>query len=465
MTLAANADDTDLLRRFTDAHCEEAFGELVRRHLNVVHSAAQRQLGGNPAAAADVTQAVFTELAKQANRLVRHPTLVGWLYTTTYRIAARHVREETRRQRRELEAHAMQELLRENPAPEADWNRIQPVLDEAMHDLSEADRLALLLRHFERRPFSEVGAQLGLSENAARMRVDRAIEKLRGRLAKGGITSTAAALAFALGGSAVASAPAGLAASVTTTAVATASLSVTTTGFITLMASTKLKVAVGITLLTAAVGPMLVHHRAYHDLVGENTRLLHEIADLREKVLPVEPAATVTAPTLDLEELLQLRGEVARLRATKIQSASSLAASKLTWYPAGQPPMEAAHLADLGMDTPENASTSLLWAITTQQMNRFVEVVKLPDDIPEDEAAKRYDRLFRQMTNAYARWHFGSVQRTETKDDGTLKLYFQYRDTDTGRSDVLLVLLRKYDSVWKVVIDDVPRTNPAKSSG
>jgi len=79
MTLEpAMSEEAELIRRYAEDRSEAAFEEVVRRNLNLVHSAAIRQVGGNPAAAADIAQAVFTELACQANRLMRHPALVGW---------------------------------------------------------------------------------------------------------------------------------------------------------------------------------------------------------------------------------------------------------------------------------------------------------------------------------------------------------------------------------------------------
>ena len=136
-------DDAELLARFAGSRSEEAFAELVRRHLGVVYFAALRQAGGNAAAAGDIAQTVFIELARQAGNLRRHPALVGWLYTTTHRLAARWLRTEARRRRREEEAHYMQELQR--PAgPDPDWDQLAPVLDAAMNELGETDRLALL---------------------------------------------------------------------------------------------------------------------------------------------------------------------------------------------------------------------------------------------------------------------------------------------------------------------------------
>ena len=312
------SEEAQLLRRYAEERSEAAFEEVVRRNLNLVHSAAIRQVGGNPAAAADIAQAVFTELACQANRLMRHPALVGWLYTTTHRMAARYVRDETRRRRREHEAHAMQETHRSTD-PEADWNRLAPVLDEAMHELAEADRNALLLRHFQQRPYAEVGAQLGLSENAARMRVDRALKRLREHLARRGITSTASAVVLALNGPAVAAAPSGLAANISAGALAAGAVTASTLGLLSLMSSTPFKVGavvLGCALLSTG---LLVQQQRLQRLRVEQASLKEQLAeqsaalgDARE--LLARKDAELVASRESLDELLRLRGEVARLR-------------------------------------------------------------------------------------------------------------------------------------------------------
>ena len=80
--------DTDLLRRYAEERSEQAFTELVRRHIDLVYSAALREAHGDAAQAEDVTQAVFVELARQASRLSRHPALAGWIYTCVRRMTA-----------------------------------------------------------------------------------------------------------------------------------------------------------------------------------------------------------------------------------------------------------------------------------------------------------------------------------------------------------------------------------------
>jgi RNA polymerase sigma factor (sigma-70 family) len=209
--------DSELLRRYARERSENAFEELVRRRINLVYSSALRQVNNDTGLAEDVAQAVFTDLARKAAKLSHHPSLIAWLYTST-RFAATNIRRaERRRAAREEEAYAMNA----NPTTtesEPDWAQIRPLLDDAMHTLDAQDCQAVLLRHFERCSYIEIGARIGLSEDAARMRVNRALEKLRDGLAKRGVTSTSLALAAFLGANAVGAAPAHLAAKTASTA-------------------------------------------------------------------------------------------------------------------------------------------------------------------------------------------------------------------------------------------------------
>ena len=182
-----------LLQRYVADRSEPAFTELVRQHIDLVYSAALRQVNGDATTAQDVTQAVFTDLARKAPRLLRHLSLTGWLYTSTRYLCAKARRTEQRRVAREQEAYTMNQLLHSTDSDPA-WQELRPVLDEAMHDLSADDREAVLLRFFEQRSLAEIGTRLGLTEDTARKRVARALDKLRAGLARRGITSTVAAL-------------------------------------------------------------------------------------------------------------------------------------------------------------------------------------------------------------------------------------------------------------------------------
>jgi RNA polymerase sigma factor (sigma-70 family) len=210
-------DDLELLRRFAEQGSQEAFTELVRQKMNLVYAAALRQTGGDGHLACDVTQGVFLALAGQADVLKSHVLLTGWLYTTTRNLAINAMRNQVRWQRREQEVNFMNTTL---SGPKPAWEELRPVIDEAMHELPEKDRTALLLRFFEDHSFAEVGATVGVAENAARMRVERALEKLRERLASKGVTSTAVALGVVLAEQPMIAAPAGLAATIANSSIA-----------------------------------------------------------------------------------------------------------------------------------------------------------------------------------------------------------------------------------------------------
>jgi len=280
-------DDVTLLRRYATDRAEDAFAELVRRHLDGVYSTALRRVGGDVHLAEDVTQKVFAALATKAETVARHAALTGWLYTATRHAAANVVRGERRRKQREQEAHTMSEHF--SPAAnEADWSRVAPVLDEAIDELAENDRVAILARFIDRRAFGEIGATLRISEDAARMRVERALERLRALLVRRGIGSTSAALGLALANHAVAAAPSALASTVTASAVASSAGAVAVgaaAGFFGFMSTTKIGVA-GLVALLVMIG-VVIHQRqvreaAEHALVvARAEQVAHTVGPMR----------------------------------------------------------------------------------------------------------------------------------------------------------------------------------------
>jgi len=319
-------NDRDLLRRYASSRCEAAFSELVGRYVDLVYSAALRQVAGDTHLAQDVTQAVFVDLARKAPSLSERALLAGWLYTSTRYAARKAVRSETRWHNREQEANMMQELSSDSAAEPA-WEQLRPVLDAAMHHLNECDRNAVLLRFFEGRSLAEVGARLGLSEDAARKRVGRALDKLRELLARKGFTSTSAILATMLSGHAVVAAPAGFAASVAGAALASAA---TTTGtgltLLKLMTMTKLKTAlVSAVLLAGVATPLILQHQTQAQLRLENQALRLQNEQVEQRLAPLaaenkrlsdlvsQPGTSAISDRA--AELLRLRAEVGRLRA------------------------------------------------------------------------------------------------------------------------------------------------------
>jgi RNA polymerase sigma factor (sigma-70 family) len=208
-------DDAELLRRYLDENSSAAFAELVQRHLPLVYATALRGVARDAHLAEDAAQIVFSALARKAPRLRDRESLAGWLYVSAHRAAAMLVRTECRRKTREQDAHLMQTLL-EDSAPEPELSEIRTALDQLIVGLRADEREAIALRFFQQRSFAEIGAALRLTEEAARKRLDRALEKLRVALNRQGVTSTTALLTAALAGLAISAPPAGLGAQVTT---------------------------------------------------------------------------------------------------------------------------------------------------------------------------------------------------------------------------------------------------------
>ena len=188
--------DNELLRRYAEQGDEAAFAEVVRRHLNLAYACAVRVLNNDAALAQDVTQVVFTDLARKAAALGAHPTVAGWLHTSVRFAAAKAARAEQTRRAHEQEASAMTD---QNTEADLCWAQLRPLLDEAVGNLRETERDAVLLRFFEEKSHREIGAVLGVSEGAAQMRVERALEKLRAQFARRGVNASAALLAMTLG--------------------------------------------------------------------------------------------------------------------------------------------------------------------------------------------------------------------------------------------------------------------------
>lgn len=316
-------EDTELLSSYADTRSEQAFAELVRRHINLVHSVALRQVNGDTHLAQDVVQLVFADLAKKAPALRRQRVLAGWLFVSTRYAAAKLVRSERRRKAREQEAQTMNELSND-PAGAPEWENVRPVLDELMGELNETDREAILLRFFENRGYADVGERLQLSENSARMRVERALDKLQGLLARRKVTSTTGALAVVLANQAVTAAPVGLAANVTG-AVLTGTAAGSGLGAVTtFMSMTKLQVVVIGAVVVAGSSSIAIQQRANAQLARELDALQQERAEQANLQADNRhlsgPAATAETLRRDGDAELARLSEEANVLTQRLQS-------------------------------------------------------------------------------------------------------------------------------------------------
>ena len=287
-------DDMRLVREYASRQSESAFAALVSRHTNLVYSAALRQTR-DPQLAEEVTQVVFIILARKAASLGAKTILTGWLYRTACYVSGSALKRELRRQHREQEAYMQSEL---DAQAGSTWKQLSPLLDEAMLRLGQTDHDALVLRFFEGRSLNEVGHALGASEEAAKKRVNRALEKLRNIFAKRGVSSTTAIIAGAISAHSVQAAPVALAKAATAAAITKGAAASTSTltlikGALKIMAWTKAKTAIVVgtsVLLAAGTTTVTIREIATHR-VDESWRVPnpdHDHAPFLVEILPTK---------------------------------------------------------------------------------------------------------------------------------------------------------------------------------
>jgi RNA polymerase sigma factor (sigma-70 family) len=214
MSIQAPRTDGALLREYAERGSQDAFRQLVDTHVDMVYSAALRQVRDKHLAE-EVSQAVFILLARKARELAAQPGVVlgGWLHEATRLTAKNALRVQSRRRRHERNAAmAIQEKQRSREHAHPTWADVYPLLDEGLGKLNERERAAIVLRFFERRTMAETGRALGVSEDAAQMRVSRALDKLGTFIAsRRAVLPTGTAIAGVLRANAVNAAPVRLA--------------------------------------------------------------------------------------------------------------------------------------------------------------------------------------------------------------------------------------------------------------
>ncbi len=335
--------DVQLLHDYAEGGHEAAFRELVTRHTDLVYSAALRQVN-SPDLAGDIAQGVFIDLARKARQVAEQMrggnSLAGWLHRSTRYAALNHWRDTRRRLANERQA--MEQLLI-NAESAPDWERIRPLLDEALDGLGDEDREALLLRYFKNQDFRAVGLALGISDDTAQKRVSRAMERLREFFSRRNVTIGASGLVALISANAVQAAPVGLTAAISAAAVST-STAIAATKIIALTTLQKTLVTVTVAVLAGAgiyeahqALQLREHNQSLQQqqapLAEQNRQLQREREQLqRERDDATNWLAALTDELARVKknpsEVLKLRGEVGALRQGIATANSESGASK-----------------------------------------------------------------------------------------------------------------------------------------
>ncbi len=366
-------EDAELLRRYAEEGDQGSFHELVQRRLPFVYGAALRELAGASHRAEEVAQSVFIDLARKAHSLTRHPHLAGWLYRSAHFASAKLKRAEQRRQKREEEAQAMNDA---DAADTLNWDRLRPVLDDALHDLPGRHRTAILLRFFEGVRFAELGRRWGLSEDAARRRVDRALVHLRNSLKRRQITSTSSALALLLAQQPTIAVPAGLAANISSAA---ALLSPAPTTLLSILVMSKITAPV----LTGAAAAALTFG-VWTALPGYITAA--ELADLRQEAFDnsVAPAThSASSPSMQTASTVATAAWLNR----QIEQRRDERAATLPTNGQGVGIAERPQHRNAGLTTPEDALATFAWASDAADADALAAMLWFDPDVREKALA------------------------------------------------------------------------------
>ena len=459
-------EDSELLRCYAEEKSETAFAELVKRRVGLVYSVALRQVGGDAHLAQDVTQRVFADLARKAAALAGRPVLSGWLYRSAQFAASDVVRSERRRRVREQENPLMNETFAGVSDGAVDWDKLRPVLDEALGELGDEDRDAVALRFLEAKSFAEIGRRLAVSEEAARKRVTRALEKLHERLVRRGVTSTTAALAVALGNQVAAAVPTGLAMNITATALAGAAAGggVVAAGAFSFMSTTWFGAGAGV-VAAVAVGVAALQMNVGRQREAELAVRVVQQRELQAKLADTEQRARLTARRLAEaeEDTARLLAAIQAQSRSAVRAPAVFGAVSAKGVETAEPPTHdavqeryrrAQQLARTG--DPAEALRELLWCFDTGMtaVTSFtgVRVSFLLSDIARlgerhpaalDALRARRDvaekRLLASATDFEAQSAFANINQYLKEPDRTLAVFDQLPAGDQRRSRLALV--------------------------
>ncbi|HTI69152.1 MAG TPA: sigma-70 family RNA polymerase sigma factor [Candidatus Limnocylindria bacterium] len=411
---------------FARTRDEAAFSELVSRYVDLVHSTSFR-VTADPHLAEDVSQSVFLALAAQcseiARRVERGMPLSAWLHTASRNRGANVVRGEVRRRAREQEAIGMHETKPE----EVPWERIAPILDHALGELSEGDRQILLLRYFEHKTAGEIASRLGLAEAAAQKRLGRALEKLRIRFATRGVLASGTTFATAITAHGVQAAPIAFTSTLSNLVLAsgaTATVAAGTTtvfsGLISSLLMTKSQIMTVCGVIAVLSVPLAIQQARLN-----RARYLAPTAVLtagEADPLSVSVEATGGAAPLESEadELARLRAEAARLQ---VQLAARRSAANTTPGPAQASALvvgrrvPADALTYIGTETPAASVQTYFSIVRSGSVQELLGISLIPPDKYQEVSGRFASEDFQREIGPQLAKSFGSIQEIELLEE------------------------------------------------
>jgi len=462
-------DDRQLLVQYVSEGSEEAFTEIVRRHTPLVYSAALRRTG-DLELAKDAAQLAFAALAHKARSLHKGVVLAGWLHQATRFAAAQLLRVELRRRAREQEVFAMSAV--QSPSIPL-WQQIRPLIDESLDQLSREDRDALLLRFFEQQDYAAVGTALGTTAEAARKRVDRALEHLRKRLYKRKITTSAAALGAILTVNALERVPVdftiSLASNCSAFALGAAASIPAASGFMALLLMAKGKlIIVAIVAFAAVTAPLILQQRVR---AAARAELVHvqnsNRGETQTASAPVQSpsAAPANNSQADAPDIQRLRNEVASQDRTAEESLQTNHSTR-NKAPAAEDKSQAGEWLDIagvardvGQATPAALLQTYAWAATRGDTNHIAHLFAIgaETDLPRMqrllEEIREHASVGREAVESAATYRIFEETPVE-KDDHWVRTDLYFVD---GKIERIRTRIRLTDSGWKLILGhDLP---------
>lgn len=427
-------EDHDLLHQYATTRSDAPFAELVRRHVDLVYSAALRQTNRNVHLAQEVTQMVFTDLARKAGSINRRTILIGWLHTAVRFAASKAVRSATRRERHERAAAVDMNEAAEATEALLDPDQLQPVIDVAIGKLKPREREAVLMRFFESRDFAEVGTRLAISESAARSCVDRALRKMRASLEGLGVRSSTAALSLALSQQSTVAAPVDFAVAVCANATAAASHSVAPAALLFLSMTKTNYALIGALTICSGLGVAVAVRLADRERELEQLRPQAMLAtEVRKGDLAFRKGSEDTSSTPAISAPV--------VTAARVSQNTPAAPSAVSSRNILEDLVKVEEIQNQGAATPAAAFQTIVWAAMQGQTDALAKVLVLePSAVELGEAYLRQLPPQQRSTYKSANHLVALITEKEVLEKGSKMLILDTKLTGESKASVSVLL-------------------------